>query len=382
MRRALVIGAAIAVAAGGAYGTQAAQRRTGVDTSVLRIGWGATADGTPVELYTLTNANGAVAKITTYGAIVTELWVPDRSGRLGDVVLGFKTLDQYLAGHPYFGAMAGRYANRIAGGKFTLDGKEYTLATNNGPNHLHGGVKGFDKVVWKAQRAPGRAGEPALRLTYVSPDGEEGYPGTLTTTVTYTLTAENALKVDTRATTDMATPVNITNHSYFNLAGEGSGTIRDHELMLTAQRYTPTDNTLIPTGVIAPVEGSPLDFRTPTKIGERIEGFPPETGGGYDHNYVLKTRKSMGLAARVHEPTSGRVMEVETTEPGIQFYTGNHLDGSLKGKSGRPYVKHGGFCLEAQYFPDSPNKPQFPSSILRPRDTYVHTTIYRFSTQK
>ena len=348
--------------------------------AIQKSEFGTTKEGEAVQLYTLTNSKGAVAKITNYGGIVTELHVPDKNGKMGDVVLGFKNLDGYLAGHPYFGAVIGRYGNRIANGKFNLDGKEYTLATNNSPNHLHGGVKGFDKVVWTAEPMGGNK----LKLNYVSKDGEEGYPGTLIATVVYTLTDDNALKLDYSATTDKATVVNLTNHSYFNLAGENAGTIHDHWLMLNADRYTPVDATLIPTGELAKVEGTPFDFRKPHAIGERIE----QTGGkpvGYDHNFVLNRaegdKKSM-LAARVKEPTSGRVMEVWTTEPGVQFYTGNFLDEKQVGKQGRPYAFRNGFCLETQHFPDSPNKPKFPSTVLRPGETYKTTTVYKFSTEK
>jgi aldose 1-epimerase len=341
--------------------------------------FGKTSDGTPVELYILRNANGMKAKIITYGAILTELDVPDKNGKIGDVVLGFDDLKGYLAGHPYFGATVGRVANRIAKGKFTLDGQEYKLATNNGPNALHGGIKGFDKVVWKAE--PKHGGDTlSVKFTYRSPDGEEGYPGNLATSVTYTLTDKNELKIDYTATTDKATPVNLSNHSYFNLAGPGSGDILGHELMLAADKYTPVDDTLIPTGKIEPVKGTPLDFTKPEKIGARIDQLKGEPGG-YDHNFVLNGGgKSLALAARVVEPKTGRVMEMYTTEPGVQFYTGNFLDGSIKGRGG-VYKKHQGFCLEAQHFPDSVNHDNFPSVILRPGKTYTQTTVYKFSTK-
>jgi aldose 1-epimerase len=335
-------------------------------------------DGTPVDLFVLTNAAGVKVKIMTYGGIVTELHVPDRDGKLVDVVLGYDDLKGYLEKNPYFGAIVGRVANRIAHGKFTLDGKEYTLAINNGPNALHGGRKGFDKKVWKAEPLSATNG-PALRLTYTSPDGEEGYPGTLTTTVTYTLTDKNELRIDYTATTDQPTPVNLTNHSYFNLAGPASGDILGHELMLNAAEYTPVDDKLIPTGEIKPVSGTPLDFTVATAIGARIDLLKGEPGG-YDHNFVLRGEgKSLALAARVHEPKTGRVMEMETTEPGVQFYSGNFLDGTITGKGGVVYRKHQGFCLEAQHFPDSVNHPNFPSIILRPGKTYTQTTVYRFS---
>ncbi|HEY1861080.1 MAG TPA: aldose epimerase family protein [Gemmataceae bacterium] len=348
---------------------------------VEKMDFGKTADGTAVDLYTLTNANGMKAKIMTYGGIITELWVPDRDGKLDDVVLGFDDLKGYLAGHPYFGAIVGRVGNRIAKGKFTLDGKEYKLAVNNGPNALHGGEKGFDKQVWKAQTISGDDG-PGLKLTYTSPDGEEGYPGKLTMAVTYTLTNKNELKIDYTATTDKATPINLTNHTYFNLAGPKSGAIDDHELMLNADSYTPTDDTLIPTGDITPVKGTPFDFTKAEKIGARI-GEIKGNVGGYDHNFVLKEggKKEPSLAARVYEPKTGRVMEVLTTEPGVQFYTGNFLDGSNKGKGGVAYKKHGAFCLETQHYPDSVNHPKFPSTILKPGETFQATTIYRFSTK-
>jgi aldose 1-epimerase len=339
--------------------------------------FGKTSEGTPVELYVLTNGR-MTAKVMTYGGIITEIHVPDREGKPADVVLGFDRLEGYLAGHPYFGAAVGRVANRVARGTFTLDGRDYQLAVNNGPNSLHGGLKGFDKVVWKGADASGPDG-PAVRLTYLSRDGEEGYPGNLSVSVTYTLTAEDELKMDYTATTDKATPVNLTNHSYFNLAGPAAGTILGHELWLAADRYTPVDDTLIPTGEIKPVRGTPLDFTTPTPIGARIDQLGGEPGG-YDHNYVLRGGpKGPALAARVHEPGSGRVLEVFTTEPGIQFYTGNFLDGTLKGKGGVVYGKNQGFCLEAQHFPDSVHQAGFPSTILRPGSTYSQTTIYKFS---
>jgi len=374
------LGAALALAAwaaGGGMDGAAAQEKTGV-SGVERISFGKTAAGEAVELYVLTNRGGMVAKVMTYGALLTELHVADRSGKRGDVVLGFDNLKQYLDGHPFFGATTGRVANRIAKGRFTLDGKEYRLAVNNGPNHLHGGVKAIDKVVWKAE--PVRSGDgPAVRFSYTSPAGEEGYPGNLSITVRYTLTHRNELQLDYRATTDAATPVNLTHHSYFNLAGEGSGDILGHELMLAAGRYTPTDDTLIPTGEIAPVRGTPLDFTRPAAIGARIRQLKGEPAG-YDHNFVLNSGgEALALAARVYEPKSGRVMEILTDQPGVQFYTGNFLDGSLRGKSGAAYKQHHGFCLETQHFPDSVNQPSFPSIVLRPGAVYRHTTIHRFS---
>jgi aldose 1-epimerase len=345
--------------------------------------FGKTDDGTPVDLYTLTNVHGLKAKIMTYGGIITELDVPDRDGKMGDIVLGFDDLKGYLAGHPYFGAIIGRVANRVAKGKFTLNGKEYTLAVNNGPNSLHGGKKGFDKVVWKFKPNDPKDGK-AVELTYVSKDGEEGYPGTLTATVVYTLTDDDTLRIDYTATTDKATPVNLTNHSYFNLAGPASGDILGHEIMIAADKYTPVDDTMIPTGEIKAVKGTPFDLTTPTKIGAHIDELKPNPAtkdpGGYDINYVLRGGdKQPALAARVTEPKTGRIMEVYTTEPGLQFYTGNFLDGTNKGKGGVVYKQRQAFCLEADHFPDSVNHPDFPSTILEPGKTYTQTTIYKFS---
>lgn len=346
-----------------------------MNADVRKVQFGTMPDGRPVDLYIMTNANGGVVKVTNYGTIITELHVPDRTGRLGDVVLGFDNLAQYLAGHPYFGCTVGRVANRISGARFTLDGKTYHLAANNGPNHLHGGLKGFDKVLWEAEpQADG-----SVKFTYTSPDGEEGYPGNLHVTVVMTWTDQNELVIDYTATTDKPTPVNLTNHSYFNLACEGD--ILGHVLMLSASQYTPTDASLIPTGEIKPVAGTPLDFTKPTPIGARFDQLDTEPRG-YDHNFVInRAGKGLALAARVFEPKTGRVMEVFTTEPGIQLYTGNFLDGSLKGKRGIVYARHTGFCLETQHFPDAVNKPAFPSVILRPGQTYRHTTVYRFSVE-
>jgi aldose 1-epimerase len=370
----LVVLSGVRSAAAGPAAAGDGQRRAGVE----KRDFGKTDDGTAVDLYVLTNAKGMTARVMTYGAILTELHVPDRDGKLDDVVLGFDEFRGYLAGHPYFGATVGRVANRIARGRFTLDGKEYRLAINNGPNALHGGRKGFDKVVWQAEPLPSADGI-GVRLRYRSPDGEEGYPGYLSVVVTYTLTEDNAVRIDYTATTDRATPVNLTNHSYFNLAGPRAGDILGHELMLTADRYTPTDETLIPTGAIESVHGTPLDFTTPATIGSRLDQLKGEPKG-YDHNFVLKgDGKTPTLAARVHEPKTGRVLEMLTTEPGVQLYTSNFLDGTLKGKGGVVYRKHGAFCLEAQHFPDSVNHPGFPSTILTPGKTYMQTTIYRFS---
>jgi len=338
--------------------------------------FGKLADGTAVDLYTLVNAHGVTARITNYGGIVTALLVPDRDGRLGDIVLGFDNLAAYVAGHPYFGALIGRVGNRINQARFTLDGVDYALAANDGPHALHGGLVGYDKVVWHARAAETERGLE-LALRYVSPDGEEGYPGTLTLDVAYVLTDADELIVDYRATTDRRTPVNLTNHSYFNLAG--GGPIYDHELHLAADRYTPVDATLIPTGELAPVTGTPLDFTTSTAVGARLQAVGG-TPVGYDHNFVLNAGAGAvpALAARVYEPTTGRVLSVLTTEPGIQFYSGNFLDGSLTGKGGRVYAQHTGFCLETQHYPDSPNQPNFPSVILDPGDTYRQTTVHRF----
>jgi aldose 1-epimerase len=339
--------------------------------------FGRTPEGTEVKIYTLSNTKGMTVKITEYGGIITELWVPDRNGKPGDVVLGFDNLDRYLKGHPFFGAIAGRVANRIAKGKFTLDGKEFTLAVNNGPNHLHGGLKGFDKKVWKSRPLRGLSREAAVEFTYTSPDGEEGYPGTLKAKVIYTLTDDNELRIDYEATTDKPTIVNLTNHSYFNLAESGS--ILDHVLMINADRYTAADDTLIPTGELAPVKGTGLDFTQPRRIGDRIADYM-SFAKGYDHNFALNSGgRALAMAARVSEPKSGRVMEVWTTEPGVQLYCGNHLDGSLKGVGGAVYQQHTGFCLETQHFPDSINKPSFPSVVLRPGQTFKSTTAFRFA---
>ncbi|HUT28741.1 MAG TPA: aldose epimerase family protein [Sedimentisphaerales bacterium] len=340
-------------------------------------------DGRQVDLYTLTNAYGVRARIMTYGAIVVSLEVPDRNGKMGDVVLGFDTLEEYLKGHPYFGAIVGRYGNRIGKGRFTLNGVEYKLATNNGENHLHGGIKGFDKVVWDAEPVK-QADAVGVKLSYLSKDGEEGYPGNLTCIVGYTLNNSDEFNIWYEALTDKPTPVNLTHHSYFNLAGAGSGDILGHELMLKADRFTPVDAGLIPTGAKASVKGTPMDFLKPTAIGARINQDDEQLkfGLGYDHNFVLnKTDASLTLAAQVYEPTTGRVMDVHTTEPGIQFYSGNFLDGSNVGKGGKVYEHRTGFCLETQHFPDSPNKPQFPSVILNPGEKYTHVTLHKFYTK-
>ena len=351
-------------------------------TPVKREPFGKMADGKAVERFTLTNANGVVLQAINYGGIITSLRVPDRNGRLDDIVLGFDNLDGYLKDHPFFGAIIGRYGNRIAKGAFTLEGKTYKLATNNGVNHLHGGNKGFDKVLWTAEPVAGRN---AIAFTRTSPDGEEGYPGNLRVRVTYTLTDANELIVDYSATTDKATPVNLTQHSYFNLAGQASGDILGHQLMINADRYTPVNDTLIPTGELAPVAGTPFDFRKSTAIGERINQKDAQltNGKGYDHNWVLN-RKGDGrqLAARVVEPKTGRTLEITTTEPGIQFYSGNFLDGTLTGKAGAVYKHRTGFCLETQHYPDSPNQPKFPSTILKPGAEYKTSTVFTFGVAK
>ncbi|HAM73485.1 MAG TPA: galactose-1-epimerase [Verrucomicrobiales bacterium] len=348
---------------------------------IEKTDFGKTADGEAVELYTLVNRNGLKARISTYGAILTELHVPDRNGQLADVVLGFKSLDPYLKGHPFFGATTGRYANRIAKAQFTLNGKTYKLAANNGPNCLHGGIKGIDKKVWKASEVSGPSGA-AVQFTYVSPDGEEGFPGTLSIKVTYTLTHADELRIDYEATTDQETVINLTNHSYFNLGGEGNGDVLGHVLKLNADRYTPVDDTSIPLGEIVPTANTVMDFSRPITIGARwaqLKGTP----GGYDHNYVINQHHpgEMALAADVAETATGRRMQIYTTEPGVQLYTGNFLDGTLTGKSGKAYLKNFGFCLETQHFPDSPNKPQFPTTVLKPGQVYRSTTVHRFSTQ-
>lgn len=341
-------------------------------------------DGKKVDLYTLTNAKGVVMAVTNYGGIMVSLLVPDKAGKMGDIVLGYNDVAGYVKNNPYFGSTVGRYGNRIGKAKFSLDGKEYTLAANNGENSLHGGVKGFDKVVWDAKevKADNAVG---VELKYLSKDMEEGFPGNLSVTVTYWLTNDNEFKLDYLATTDKATVVNLTHHSYFNLAGEGSGDILGHELMMNADKYTPVDVGLIPTGELPAVEGTPMDFKKPTAVGARIDADFEQLkfGKGYDHNWVLNQKKpgEMTLAATVYEPKSGRFMEVMTTEPGLQLYTGNFLDGSIIGKSGKAYAFRNALCLETQHFPDSPNKPDFPSVVLQPGETYKTTTIYKFSTK-
>jgi aldose 1-epimerase len=375
----LVLSALFCLQAFAAWG-QGQQAQPAARPGVTRAPFGMMPDSTPVEAFTLTNARGTEVRAISYGGIIQSLKVADRTGTVDDIVLGFDSLDGYLGDHPFFGAIIGRYGNRIGKAQFTLDGRTYTLAANNGPNHLHGGLKGFDKVVWKAEPLKSDRGVGVV-FTRTSPDGEEGYPGNLGVRVTYTLTDQNELIVEYHATTDKATPVNLTQHSYFNLAGQGSGTILGHELMIDADRYTPVDSTLIPTGELAPVQGTPFDFRKATTIGARIDQDDAQLkhGPGYDHNWVLN-RKGDGLqlAARVVEPRTGRTLEIRTTEPGIQFYAGNFLDGTIKGKAGRVYPRRSGFCLETQHFPDSPNKPEFPSTILRPGGDYRTTTVFTF----
>jgi aldose 1-epimerase len=347
-----------------------------------RTTWGKTADGESVELFTLRSPKGMVVRLTSYGATVVAVEVPDRQGKSGDVVLGFDGLDGYLGPHPHFGGVVGRYGNRIAKGRFSLGELEYTLARNNGENHLHGGTVGFDRKVWKAKDVSTGAG-PAVELTYSSRDGEEGYPGNLTAKVTYTLTDANELRLDYEATTDKETVVNLTNHSYFNLAGPAGGDVLGHVLVLEAARFTPVREGLIPTGELRAVEGTPFDFRKATAIGARLETNDAQMalGGGYDHNFVVDgTPGVLRAAARVTEPGSGRVMEVLTSEPGVQFYTGNHLSGTV-GKGGKAYGPRSGFCLETQHYPDSPNQPLFPSTSLQPGERYRSTTVFRFSTE-
>lgn len=349
--------------------------------NITKQPFGKLTDGTMIDLYILANANSEV-KIATYGGTIVSIVTPDQHGKLADVVLGHDTFDKYLTQNAFFGCITGRYANRIAQGKFTLNGVEYTLAQNDGSNHLHGGLKGFNTKIWQATAIEGNEG-PAVRLTYLSQDGEEGYPGNLSATVTYTLTNDDALKIDYLATTDKDTIINLTNHAYFNLAAGEAEDCLGHEMMLNTAQFTPIDETLIPTGELRSVKGTPLDFTVPTVIGARINQDYDQLrfGGGYDHNWVLNNLDGkLVLAAKVQERITGRVMEVYTTEPGIQFYSGNFLNGSITGKGGIVYKKRYGFCLETQHYPDSPNKPTFPSTLLKPGQTYQTTTIYKFST--
>jgi len=348
---------------------------------VTKLEFGKLKDGTTIQQYAMRNSHGITAKVMTYGATLTELHVPDRDGKLGDVVLGFDNLAAYEKGHPFFGSTVGRTANRIAKGRFTVDGKTYKLAINNGPNNLHGGLKGFDKQVWKAETIS-KAGAQSVKFTRRSADMEEGYPGAVDVVVTYTLTDDNALRIDYAATTTKSTPVNLTNHTYFNLAGDGE--VRYHVVQFNADKYTPVDDSVIPTGEIKSVAGTPFDFRKPTAIGAHIDDVPG-TPGGYDHNLVVRrTSKSPAMVkfATVYEPSTGRVLEASTTFPGFQFYTANFLDGSLTGKGGVVYNKQYGFCLEAGGFPDAPNHPNFPSVILHPGEKYNYSTVFKFSTRK
>jgi aldose 1-epimerase len=345
--------------------------------SISKADFGKTPQGQTIEIYTLRNAHGAEAQIITFGGIVTSLKVPDKSGKLGDVVLGYDYLDGYLTNNPYFGATIGRYGNRIANGKFSVDGKTYTLAQNNGSNNLHGGPNGFDKVVWNVEKASG----DSLELGYLSKDGDQGFPGNLKARVRFTLTDDNALKIENTATTDKPTVVNLTHHSYFNLAGEGSGNILNHEVTINADKFLPVNANLIPTGEFRPVKGTPFDFLAPHKVGERINAGDEQLtlGNGYDHCWVVNKKSGeLGLAATAYDAGSGRFMEVLSTEPATQFYTGNHVD-VAKGKNGHSYAKNSGFCFEPQHYPDSPNHPEFPSVVLRPGQTFKNTIIYKFS---
>jgi aldose 1-epimerase len=349
---------------------------------ISKAPFGKTPEGMAVEIYTLRNASGMEACITNYGGLVVSLKTPDKSGKFDDVVLGYDTLDAYIKRNPFFGALVGRCGNRIAKGKFSLNGKNYSLATNNGVNHLHGGVKGFDKVVWTAKTVETADG-PALQLRYLSKDGEEGYPGNLSVTATYTLTADNALRLDYEATTDKDTICNLTHHSYFNF--RGGGDVLDYLVQINAQRFTPGDATQIPTGELRPVAGTPFDFRKPIAIGARINNSDEQLqfAKGYDHNWVFdKPPGQLGVVARVVDKISGRCMEVLTTEPGVQFYSGNHLDGTIIGKGGRVYPPRSAFCMEPQHFPDSPNHSDFPSVELKPGQVYKNTIMYRFSTEQ
>ena len=348
---------------------------------IVKAPFGKTPDGTPVDIFTLRNANGCEANICNYGGIVTSLKVPDRTGKLGDVVLGYDNLDGYLKASPHFGCLVGRYSNRIAKGKFTLNGTEYTLAINNGPNSLHGGIKGFDKVVWSASAGVGSPG-PALELRHVSKDGDEGYPGNLTVMAVYTLTDDNALRLDYTATTDKDTVVNFSHHSYFNLRGHGD--CLSHLVQINADKFTPADSTQIPTGELKPVEGTPLDFRKPMAIGARVNADDQQLkfAGGYDHNFVINKKPGeLAQQAVIYEPESGRVLEVWSTQPGLQFYSANSLDGTITGKGGWTYQSRDAFCMEPQHFPDSPNHPNFPSTVLKPGQTHHTTIIYKFITR-
>ena len=352
-------------------------------TELMSQHWGATLSGEHIDLFTLRNANGIEAVITNYGGRIVRLNTPDRNGRFDDIVLGFDTLDGYLEKNPYFGALIGRYANRIANGEFQLDGTPHHLERNSHGNSLHGGLRGFDKVVWRPRPVETKTGQ-ALELSYVSPDGEEGYPGTLTATVVYSLNDANELRIDYIATTDKKTILNLTNHSYFDLSGQGRGNILDHVVTINADKFTPVNENLIPTGELRSVDRTPFDFRQPTRIGDRIDNKDQQLqyAQGYDHNYVLnRTGREPSLAARVRDPHTGRVMEVLTTQPGVQFYTGNHLDGTMKGKGGIIYGFRTAVCFETQHFPDSPHHPEFPSTVLSPGERFEALTVFRFSAQ-
>jgi aldose 1-epimerase len=338
--------------------------------------------GKPTALYTLKNKKGAIAQITNFGAKIVSIYVPDRKGNMADIVLGYESIEGYIKGNPYFGAICGRYANRIANGKFTIDGKEYQLPVNNGPNSLHGGPEGFNNQVFDAKGVEHTAYGQAVVMTYTSKDGEMGYPGTLNLKITYTLTDNNELRLNYEATTDKATHVNICSHSFFNLSGEGQGDILGHEMMINADKFTPVSDVLIPTGELKPVTGTPMDFTKSTVVGKRIDDNYDQLsyGKGYDHNWVLNKKPGeLGLAAVCYDPATGRVMEVFTTQPGVQLYTGNWLDGSDKGKGGKAYQMRWALCLETQNFPDSPNKPAFPSTLLKPGETYKHSCVHKFS---
>jgi aldose 1-epimerase len=378
----LCLGAAlIAIGCGSEPAPVAPPTDTPIMPAVARAIFGTTRDGQTVEVFTLKNAAGIEVSAITYGGIITSIKTPDRNGAIADIVLGFDALDGYLGDHPYFGAIIGRYANRIANARFTLDAIDFRLASNNGRHHLHGGVNGFDKQMWTAEVI----GDNAVRFSRVSPDGEEGYPGALQVAVVYGLTNYNELIVEYTAHTDLPTHLNLTQHSYFNLAGAGRGDVLGHELMIDADAYTPVDAALIPTGQIAAVEGTPFDFRKPAPIGARITAGHPQLTHvrGYDHNFVLnRDGNTLQLAARVVEPNSGRVLEVATTEPGVQLYTGNGLDGTIIGKGGLAYARHGGFCLETQHYPDSPNRPDFPATVLRPGTTYSTRTVFKFDVSR
>lgn len=353
-----------------------------VVSKVKKEAFGSTASGQPIDIYTLRNAAGFEARIMSYGGIVVSLKTPDRNGQFADVTLGFDSVTGYTGTHPYFGALVGRYGNRIANGTFQINQVSYILAKNNGVNALHGGERGFDKRVWAVQEVTSSP-DPAIELTYVSGDGEEGYPGNLTTTVRYTVTPANELRIEYNATTDRDTVLNLTNHAYFNL--KGSGDILKHEMQIAADRFTPIDDGLIPTGELKVVKGTPFDFTAAKAIGKDINANDEQIkrGKGYDHNFVLNHEPGkVGLAARVREPETGRVMEVHTDQPGVQFYSGNFLDGSIKGKGGAVYEQRAGFCLETQHFPDSPNKPDFPTTLLKPGETFKSTTVYKFSAEK